>query len=173
MKSRRLIRPPRSRADAASLPVPSSHCTGLLQRNHQAVSAFGALVPAFSALFAFLLLGEWSSTSDWIGIAAVSMGVYLRVADQCPAYFRRASNHSARSCATRLWRSSSHAAMMPGSGQIPPATALFTELSRSFSCPSESRPFSRSCVGRQLGARSGRSRRVVSGSHRTHLKRSQ
>jgi drug/metabolite transporter (DMT)-like permease len=40
-------------------------------------AAFGALVPALSALFAILLLGEWPSTSDWIGIAAVSIGVYM------------------------------------------------------------------------------------------------
>jgi drug/metabolite transporter (DMT)-like permease len=34
-------------------------------------------MPALSTLFAFFLLGEWPSTSDWSGIAAVSIGVYL------------------------------------------------------------------------------------------------
>jgi drug/metabolite transporter (DMT)-like permease len=40
-------------------------------------AAFGALVPALSALFAVPLLGEWPDEGDWIGIAVVSVGVYL------------------------------------------------------------------------------------------------
>jgi drug/metabolite transporter (DMT)-like permease len=40
-------------------------------------SAFGALVPALSALLAIPLLGEWPNTSDWLGIALISAGVYL------------------------------------------------------------------------------------------------
>jgi drug/metabolite transporter (DMT)-like permease len=40
-------------------------------------AAFGALVPALSALFAIPLLGEWPSGSDWAGILLVSAGVYL------------------------------------------------------------------------------------------------
>jgi drug/metabolite transporter (DMT)-like permease len=40
-------------------------------------AAFGALVPALSALFAIPLLGEWPSASDWLGIALISAGVYL------------------------------------------------------------------------------------------------
>jgi drug/metabolite transporter (DMT)-like permease len=40
-------------------------------------SAFGALVPALSALFAIPLLGEWPGTADWAGIALISAGVYL------------------------------------------------------------------------------------------------
>lgn len=40
-------------------------------------AAFGALVPALSALFAISLLGEWPSGTDWLGIAFVSVGVYL------------------------------------------------------------------------------------------------
>jgi drug/metabolite transporter (DMT)-like permease len=40
-------------------------------------SAFGALVPALSALFAIPLLGEWPSEVDWVGIALISAGVYL------------------------------------------------------------------------------------------------
>src|SRR5215472_8896263 len=40
-------------------------------------AAFGALVPALSALFAIPLLGEWPSLSDWLGIGLISSGVYL------------------------------------------------------------------------------------------------
>jgi drug/metabolite transporter (DMT)-like permease len=40
-------------------------------------AAFGALVPALSALFAIPLLGEWPSETDWLGIILVSAGVYL------------------------------------------------------------------------------------------------
>ena len=40
-------------------------------------SAFGALVPALSALFAIPLLGEWPSETDWSGIVLISVGVYL------------------------------------------------------------------------------------------------
>jgi drug/metabolite transporter (DMT)-like permease len=40
-------------------------------------AAFGALVPALSALFAIPLLGEWPSRTDWVGIALISVGVYL------------------------------------------------------------------------------------------------
>jgi drug/metabolite transporter (DMT)-like permease len=40
-------------------------------------AAFGALVPALSAMFAIPLLGEWPSETDWVGIIIVSAGVYL------------------------------------------------------------------------------------------------
>jgi drug/metabolite transporter (DMT)-like permease len=40
-------------------------------------SAFGALVPALSALFAIPLLGEWPNETDWLGIVLISAGVYL------------------------------------------------------------------------------------------------
>jgi drug/metabolite transporter (DMT)-like permease len=40
-------------------------------------SAFGALVPALSALFAVPLVGEWPSKTDWFGIVLISAGVYL------------------------------------------------------------------------------------------------
>jgi drug/metabolite transporter (DMT)-like permease len=40
-------------------------------------AAFGALVPALSALFAIPLLGEWPSATDWAGIVLISAGVYL------------------------------------------------------------------------------------------------
>jgi drug/metabolite transporter (DMT)-like permease len=40
-------------------------------------SAFGALVPALSALLAIPLLGEWPPRSGWAGIALISAGVCL------------------------------------------------------------------------------------------------
>jgi drug/metabolite transporter (DMT)-like permease len=40
-------------------------------------AAFGALVPALSAIFAIPLLGEWPGGAEWLGIALVSAGVYL------------------------------------------------------------------------------------------------
>lgn len=40
-------------------------------------SAFGALVPALSALLAIPLVGEWPTGSGWIGIVLISGGVYL------------------------------------------------------------------------------------------------
>jgi drug/metabolite transporter (DMT)-like permease len=39
-------------------------------------AAFGALVPALSALFAIPVLGEWPSGTAWAGIILVSAGVY-------------------------------------------------------------------------------------------------
>ena len=40
-------------------------------------AAFGALVPALSALLAIPFLGEWPTESGWIAIALISIGVYL------------------------------------------------------------------------------------------------
>jgi drug/metabolite transporter (DMT)-like permease len=40
-------------------------------------AAFGALVPALSALFAIPLLGEWPNETGWAGIVLISGGVYL------------------------------------------------------------------------------------------------
>jgi drug/metabolite transporter (DMT)-like permease len=40
-------------------------------------AAFGALVPALSALLAIALLGEWPGETDWGGIVLISAGVYL------------------------------------------------------------------------------------------------
>ena len=40
-------------------------------------AAFGAVVPALSALFAIPLLGEWPSDADWVGIVLITAGVYL------------------------------------------------------------------------------------------------
>ena len=40
-------------------------------------AAFGALVPALSALLAIALLGEWPDETDWAAIVLISGGVYL------------------------------------------------------------------------------------------------
>ena len=48
-------------------------------------AAFGALVPALSALFAIPLLGEWPNGTDWVGIALVSVGVYLASGGPLPS----------------------------------------------------------------------------------------
>jgi drug/metabolite transporter (DMT)-like permease len=49
-------------------------------------AAFGALVPALSALFAIPLLGEWPSQTDWIGIVLISAGVYLASGGPVPSW---------------------------------------------------------------------------------------
>jgi hypothetical protein len=48
-------------------------------------AAFGALVPALSALIAIPLLREWPSDAEWAGIALISAGVYRQAEDRCPA----------------------------------------------------------------------------------------
>jgi drug/metabolite transporter (DMT)-like permease len=48
-------------------------------------AAFGALVPALSALFAIPILGEWPSGSDWVGIVLISAGVYLASGGPLPS----------------------------------------------------------------------------------------
>jgi len=40
-------------------------------------SAFGAFVPALSALLGIPLLGEWPTAAGWAGITLISTGVYL------------------------------------------------------------------------------------------------
>jgi drug/metabolite transporter (DMT)-like permease len=40
-------------------------------------AAFGAFVPALSALFGIPLLAEWPSETDWVGIVLISAGAYL------------------------------------------------------------------------------------------------
>jgi drug/metabolite transporter (DMT)-like permease len=54
-------------------------------------SAFGALVPALSALLAIPLLGEWPTASGWVGIALISAGVYLASGGPLPVMRRHAT----------------------------------------------------------------------------------
>ena len=58
-------------------------------------SAFGAFVPALSALFAIPLLGEWPGTVDWAGIALISAGVYLASGAPLPSRAQRETHPSA------------------------------------------------------------------------------
>jgi drug/metabolite transporter (DMT)-like permease len=58
-------------------------------------SAFGALVPALSALFAVPLVGEWPSKTDWFGIVLISAGVYLASGGPLPV-LRQHETHRGR-----------------------------------------------------------------------------
>ena len=49
-------------------------------------SAFGALVPALSAVLAIPLLGEWPTASGWGGIFFISAGVYLASGGPLPVF---------------------------------------------------------------------------------------
>lgn len=51
-----------------------------------AAAAFGALVPALSALFAIPLLREWPSETEWPAIVLISAGVYLASGGQLPSH---------------------------------------------------------------------------------------
>jgi len=52
-------------------------------------AAFGALVPALSALLAIVLLGEWPNDTDWLGIVLISAGVYLASGGPLPKWQQR------------------------------------------------------------------------------------
>ncbi len=54
-------------------------------------SAFGALVPALSAVLAIPLLGEWPTVSGWVGIVLISAGVYLASGGPLPLMRRHAT----------------------------------------------------------------------------------
>jgi drug/metabolite transporter (DMT)-like permease len=55
-------------------------------------AAFGALVPALSALFAIPLLGEWPNKADWVGIVLISAGVYVASGGPLPSWKQRESH---------------------------------------------------------------------------------
>jgi drug/metabolite transporter (DMT)-like permease len=63
-------------------------------------SAFGAFVPALSAVLAIPLLGEWPTRSGWIGIALISAGVYLTSEGPLPV-LRRYPGRDERCCRKR------------------------------------------------------------------------
>jgi drug/metabolite transporter (DMT)-like permease len=52
-------------------------------------SAFGAMVPALSAVLAIPLLQEWPTIPGWIGISFISGGVYLASGGPLPRLTRR------------------------------------------------------------------------------------
>jgi drug/metabolite transporter (DMT)-like permease len=51
-------------------------------------AAFGALVPALTALIAIPLLGEWPHATDWLAIMLISAGVYLASGGPAPKAHR-------------------------------------------------------------------------------------
>jgi len=55
-------------------------------------AAFGALVPALTALLAIPLLAEWPSETDWVAMVLTSTGVYLASAGPRPNWKRRESS---------------------------------------------------------------------------------
>jgi drug/metabolite transporter (DMT)-like permease len=55
-------------------------------------AAFGALVPALSALFAIPLLGEWPNETDCVGIVLISAGVCLASGGPMPSGCQRRSH---------------------------------------------------------------------------------
>ncbi|MGC2522857.1 MAG: EamA family transporter, partial [Stellaceae bacterium] len=61
-------------------------------------SAFGAFVPALSALLGIPLLGEWPRASGWVGVIVISAGVYLASGGPLP----RADAPAGRSVSPRL-----------------------------------------------------------------------
>jgi drug/metabolite transporter (DMT)-like permease len=72
-------------------------------------SAFGALVPALSALLAVPLVGDWPTRADWLGIVLISAGVYLASGGPLPIlmpsspkgsgwYFMRRAWHRRHTC---------------------------------------------------------------------------
>ncbi len=49
-------------------------------------SAFAALAPAITAIFAIPLLGEWPATGDWIAMLLISGGVYIASGGPLPRH---------------------------------------------------------------------------------------
>jgi drug/metabolite transporter (DMT)-like permease len=67
-------------------------------------SAFGALVPALSALFAAPLVGEWPTRADWLGIVLISAGVYPVSGGPSPILMPSSPKGSGRYFMRRAWR---------------------------------------------------------------------
>jgi drug/metabolite transporter (DMT)-like permease len=68
------------------------YCRAVVILGASGGSAFGALVPAISALIAIPLLGESPTTSGWIGIGLISAGVYLASGGPLPVVMARRGN---------------------------------------------------------------------------------
>jgi drug/metabolite transporter (DMT)-like permease len=64
-------------------------------------SAFGALVPALSALLAVPLVGEWPNRTGWLGIMLISAGVYLASGGLLPVLMQQ-ETHRARKDQARI-----------------------------------------------------------------------
>jgi drug/metabolite transporter (DMT)-like permease len=61
------------------------YCRAVLILGASGGSAFGALVPALSAVLAVPLLDERPTASGWVGVVLISAGVYLASAGPLPA----------------------------------------------------------------------------------------
>ena len=57
-------------------------------------SAFGALVPALSALLAVPLVREWPNSADWLGIVLISAGVYSASGGPLPVVRQQEAHQS-------------------------------------------------------------------------------
>lgn len=68
------------------------YCRAVLILGASTGSAFGALVPALSAVLAIPLLGEWPTASGWVGIVLISAGVYLASGGPLPAILHPSSS---------------------------------------------------------------------------------
>jgi drug/metabolite transporter (DMT)-like permease len=51
-------------------------------------AALGSLVPVLATLSAIPILGEWPAGTDWLGLAAITVGVYLATGVPLPAWLR-------------------------------------------------------------------------------------
>jgi drug/metabolite transporter (DMT)-like permease len=54
-------------------------------------AAFAALCPAMTAVMAIPILGEWPTPTDWLGILAISVGVYVVSGGPLPGRSRASS----------------------------------------------------------------------------------
>jgi drug/metabolite transporter (DMT)-like permease len=61
------------------------YCRSIAILGASAGAAFGALVPALSALFAVALVGELPTETGWVAIGLISTGVYLASGGPLPA----------------------------------------------------------------------------------------
>jgi drug/metabolite transporter (DMT)-like permease len=51
-------------------------------------AALGSLVPVLATLSAIPILGEWPAGTDWLGLAAITCGVYLATGAPLPAWIK-------------------------------------------------------------------------------------
>lgn len=54
-------------------------------------ASLASLVPVLATLLAIPLLGEWPAPLDWLGVAVISLGVYLAAGGPVPLFGRRAT----------------------------------------------------------------------------------
>jgi drug/metabolite transporter (DMT)-like permease len=52
-------------------------------------AALASLVPVLASLSAIPILGEWPTSTDWLGLSAITAGVYLATGAPLPAFLTR------------------------------------------------------------------------------------